>query len=249
MKNLKVFTFSILLVGMHLTSCKKDADQQLQPGTPAGNKEKLFEKSLTIYNADKSNSTTLRFRAASKVQLDKMALENIEFTLVEIPVSATEATGMAASTLPGDEGSSVFSNKDASQSQSTNEKLVLPEDGIQVDLPFEPKTKSISIQVKSKDLNNRAAALALASNCTPVSIDYHWIQGYNKIKVTNQDDCQITVSFSHKNIWGNWVSATGGLRLNQNGWASYCNPLWTVRVKVEHPTYGSSYVVTYYPSC
>lgn len=240
--------FGILLVGV-LTSCKKDADRQTQQGTTPENKAKVFEKSLTVYNADKTNSTTLRFRAASKEQLDNMALENMEFTLVKTPESATEATGVAAATIPGDEGSSVFSNKDASPSQSTTEKQVLPDDGIQVDLPFELKTKPISIQVKSKDLNNGTAARALANDCTPVTCDYHWIQGDNKIKVTNNDDCPITVYFSHKNAWGNWVPATGGLNLNQNGWASYCNPLWTVRVKICHPTYGSSYVVTYYPSC
>src|SRR4051812_14880938 len=62
MKNLKILTFGILLVGM--ASCKKDVDQQLQNGANqqlqqdvlAENKGKLFEKSITIYNANKTNS-------------------------------------------------------------------------------------------------------------------------------------------------------------------------------------------------
>src|SRR4051794_36440438 len=59
MKNLKILTFGILLVGM--ASCKKDVDQQLQKSANpqlqqdalAENKGKLFEKSITVYNADK----------------------------------------------------------------------------------------------------------------------------------------------------------------------------------------------------
>ena len=81
MKNFKILTLGILLVGMQLTSCKKDVDQQfqnngnqqLQPDAQAINTEKLFDRSITVYNAEKTNSTTIRFRAASKELLDKMA--------------------------------------------------------------------------------------------------------------------------------------------------------------------------------
>jgi hypothetical protein len=253
MKNLKILTFGILLIGMSLTSCKKDADQQfqnagnqqLQPDAQAQNKEKLFERSITIYNADKTTSTTLRFRAASKEQLDKMALENIEFTLVKTPESAKEATGVAASTLPGDEGYAAYSGKDASQLQSTNEKQVLPADGIQIDLPSLPKTESISIEVKSKDLNKEQAA---AASCALVANTFHYIKGYHKIKVTNQGDCQIVVSFYHKNLLGAWVSVASGIVLNQNGWTQYSNCTWTVAATVSHAT-AISYVVSYFKSC
>src|SRR6059058_3215138 len=101
MKNLIILLFGILLVSMHLTSCKKDADQQVKLNTPAGNKENLFEKSITIYNADKTNSTTLRFRAASKEALENAALDKIEFTLVKNPESAPEPKDLATSTIPG----------------------------------------------------------------------------------------------------------------------------------------------------
>jgi hypothetical protein len=185
MKNLKILMFGILLVGMHLTSCKKDADQQFQnagnqqsqPDAQAQSKEKLFQKSITIYNADKTKSTILRFSAVKKELLDKMSLNNTEFTLVKNPESATEATGVDAPAISDDEGYSAYSNKDVSQ--STNDKQVLPEDGIMLDFPSLSKTESIAIDVKSKDLNSTKDQAASSYSY----VTYY--TGGRKIQVTN----------------------------------------------------------------
>jgi len=243
MKNSKIIIFSILLVGIYLTSCKKDADQQLQQGTPAGNKEKLFEKSLIIYNADKTNSTTLRFRAASKELLDKMPLENTEFTLVETPDSATEATGVAAATIPSDEGSSGYSNKDASMLQSTNEKQVFPEDAIQVDLPFAPKTKPISIQVKSKSLNSEQA---VAAPCNLGRLIIYHPGRFHHIKVTNLNICPILVYFYHKDLLGNWIFSGFSYNLSKSWSAWYFNPTWVVGANVYSCTTSYNYNVIWW---
>jgi predicted DNA binding CopG/RHH family protein len=244
MKNLKILTFGILLVGM--ASCKKDVDQQLQNGANqqlqqdalAQNKGKLFEKSITIYNADKTNSTTLRFRAASKEQLDKMPLANLEFTLVKTPESSTNATDVTASNIAGDEGYSASSRKDAAQ--NTNARQGAPEDAIQVDLPFESKTESVSIQVKSKDLNKQQASPST------LSYKFYYISGYHRIKVTNYSYKPIYVYFYKYN--GGWIYSGYSYELFQNTYAYYSNCTRTVGAEVDYP-YTHNYVVNFYRSC
>jgi hypothetical protein len=181
MKNLKILLFGILLVSMHMTSCKKDADQQFQNAgnqpsqqdALAQNNKKFFEKSITIYNADKTKSTTLRFRAASKKALENVALDKIEFTLVKSP----EPKDLVTSTIPGDddEGYSASSGKNAPQ--STNEEQALPGDpgdAIQVDLPLASKTEPIFIKVNSKAaLNNGTMRSATGQVKPPYWWDSH----------------------------------------------------------------------------
>jgi hypothetical protein len=252
MKNLKILTFGILLIGMSLTSCKKDADQQfqnagnqqLQPDAQAQNKEKLFERSITVYNADKTNSTTLRFRAASKELLDKMPLDNTEFTLVKAPESAPEAKGVDAPAISDDKGYSAFSGKDASQIQNTNEKQVLPKDGIMIDLPSLPKTKAFSIEVKSKTLNNSATAQA-------ASYSYYtfWYKsGYSKIQVTNLAYNNPIGVYFYYWYYPYWYYSGYHFTLYQNGWATYwyCNR--TVGTYVYYNP-GWWYRITFYPTC
>src|SRR4051812_40292748 len=139
MKNLKIFTFGFLLIGLYLTSCKKDVDQQLQQSTPAENKENLFEKSLTVYSADKTSSTILCFRAASKELLDKMSLEDMEFTLDKAPELSSDASDLAAPATTEDAGFSNYSKGGALLPQSLTERMQIPTDAIQVELPSLPK--------------------------------------------------------------------------------------------------------------
>jgi len=246
MKNLKILAFGILLAGMNLTSCKKDVDQQLQNGAnqqlqqdaQIQNKGKLFEKSLTVYNADKTNSTTLRFRADSKEKLDKMQLENLEFTLVKTSESATNATDVTASNIAGDEGYSASSRTGAAQ--NTNARQGSPEDAIQVDLPFEPKTESVSIQVKSKDLNKQQASPST------LSYKFYFISGDHRIKVTNYSYKPIYVYFYKYN--GGWIYSGYSYELFQNTYAYYSNCNRTVGAEVDYP-YTHNYVVNFYKSC
>jgi hypothetical protein len=188
MKNLKWVLPGILLVCMHLTSCKKDADQQHQQNAPAENKEKLFEKSLTIYNADKTKSTTLRLSAASKELLDK-SLERTEFTLVKTPVSA-EATGLDTSTTRSDGMGYVASSSAQNAPQSTNGEQALPgdaRDAIQVDFPSaSKKAEPITIKVKSKDLNNSTMRSA-----TEQAQSSTWWDSYFSFRSTGINDVVI----------------------------------------------------------
>src|SRR5690349_12596804 len=135
MKNLKILTFGALLIGIFITSCKKDVDQQPQQFASTENQDNAVEKSVKIYNADKTNSTTLRFRAASKEILDKMP--NVEFTLATNPEVDTKATGKVAPTLATDEGlSGYIDNGAALLPQGINKAF--PKDAIQVELPSLP---------------------------------------------------------------------------------------------------------------
>jgi len=252
MKNLKIFSFGILLIGMCMTSCKKDADQQFQnagnqqrqPDDLAQNKEKLFEKSITIYNADKTNSTTLRFRAASKDQLDKIPLDNLEFTLAKTPESAPEAKGVDAPAISDNAGYSDYSNTAASQIQNANEKLASPQKGIQIDLPSWSKTKPFSIEVKSKTLNNTAKDQAAASYSY---YSFFYISGYHKIQVTNLAyNSPLSVYFY--NYYYGWHYSGYAWTLYYNGWARYWYCSRTVGAGVYYNP-GYWYRINYYPSC
>jgi len=244
MKNLKILTFGILLAGIYLTSCKKEADRQPQQGTPPENTAKLFEKSLTIYNADKTNSTTLRFRSASKTQLDKMALENMDFTLVETPEALTEAPGLTAPTIAGEKGISSYSGKNATLSQSMSEKQVLPADAIQVDLPLESKTKPFSIEVKSRNLNN--GTLRPEQAATTYYWNFYYKSLWHKIQVTNLNPNPIHVYFYNYTFQWNYTGIN--YWLYQNGWAWYCNTFWTAGAGVSHPDYYY-YRINYWLFC
>jgi hypothetical protein len=167
-------------------------------------------------------------------------LEDLEFTLVKTPEAATEARDLVASTIPGDEGSSGFSDKNASLlPNSTNEKQVLPEDAIQVDLPFEPKIGSISIDVKSKDLSKEQVAAA-------AYYKFYYTSGYHRIKVTNFHIRPIIVDFySYAN---GWKYSGYSYKLYQNTYAWYSNCSRTVGAGVTYPFYHN-YKVNFYPSC
>jgi len=251
MKNLKILTFGILLIGMSLTSCKKDADQQfqntgnqqLQPDAQAKNKEKLFERFITIYNADKTTSTTLRFRADSKEKLDKIPLQNLEFTLAKAPESAPEAKGVDAPAIADDKGYSAFSGKDASQIQGTNEKLGSPKDGIQIDLPSWPKSKPFSIDVKSKNLNKEQASAAASY----WYYSFFYISGYSKIQVTNYAYNNPLAVYFYNYYWG-WNYSGYAYTLYYYGWARYWYCYRTVGAGVYYNP-GYYYRVTYWPSC
>jgi hypothetical protein len=249
MKNLKILTFAILLIGMSLTSCKKDADQQFQNAgnqqnqqdARAINKEKLFERSITVYNADKTNGTTLRFRAASKDLLDKMPLDNMEFTLVKNPKSPTNATSVDAPTISDNAGYSAFSGKDASQLQSTNDKQILPKDGIQIDLPNLAKTESISLQVKSKNFNKGP------SEAATYYYKFYFRDWAHKIQVNNYYSTSLIVYFDY---WYStkWYYSGYGYTLYNGGWAWYRNCSRIVGAEVYYQYYHN-FTVYYWSNC
>jgi hypothetical protein len=246
MKNLKIFMFGILMVSLHLTSCKKDAELQSKQDAPAENKEKLVETSLTVYNANKTTSTTLRFRAASQEQLDHAGLENLEFTLVKTPEAAAEARDLPASAIAGDEGSSGYSNTNANLANSADEKQVSLEDGIQVDLPLLAKTENVSIEVKSKDLNNGSISSATEQAAVTLYYKFWYKSGYHRIKVTNLHKNPI---YPYYYYYYNYWHYTGyHYKLYKYGWAWYRNCYRTTGAKVYYPYYHY-YRVDFYKYC
>jgi len=253
MKNLKIPMFGILMACLYLTSCKKDADLQHQQDTPAENKEKLFEKSLPVFNADKTNSTTLRFRAASQELLDKMQLENTEFTLVETPVLTNEAARPATRSTGGDEGSANYSDKDASPlnaslPNSSNEKQVLPEDAIQIDFPLEPKTKSFSLEVKTKGLNNGTTRSATEQATTAYYYSkFYFINGWHRIKVTNLMSSSPIAVYFYNYYFGWYYSGYAFTLYNYGGGGQDWHCSRTVGATV-YSYYYHHYYVNYYSS-
>jgi hypothetical protein len=250
MKNSKILLFGILLVGMHLTSCKKDADQppiqngtnqQIQPDNQAQNKVNLFEKSITVYSADKTNSTTLRFRAASKDLLDKMPLDNIEFTLVKNPESPKNAAGVDAPAISDNAGYSGYSGNDASLLQGTNEKQVLPKDGIEIDLPNLTQTESVSLQVKSKNFNKGPSTAAT------YYYNFYYRSWGHKIQVNNYYSTPLSVYFDYW-YYPYWYYSGYHYTLYNGGWAWYRNCSNIVGAEVYHQS-SYSYVVYYWSSC
>jgi hypothetical protein len=233
MKNLKIFTFGILVVGMHLTSCKKDVDQQLQQSTPAENKENVFEKSVTVYNADKTNNTTLRFRAVSKEQLDKMS--NVEFTLIKNPEVDPKAIELIAPTIAGDEGFSGYLDKGASLLPQGMNKA-LPKDAIQIELPNLPSVGSSALEMTSKD-----------ESVTAASTTFYFVSGYHRIQVTNRHTRPIIVDF-YSFAGGLWRYSGFSYKLFQNTFAWYQHCTRTVGADVTYPT-QFRFKVTYTPFC
>ena len=257
MKNLKFLSFGILIVSMSLTSCKKDADLNLK-AAPTQNAQKVFERSLTVYNADKTNSTILRFSAASQELLND--IDKSEFTLVETPDAADEAGRAATKTTTGDEGSADYSDKDASmidaglpnasQLNKANEKPVLPEDGIQIDLPLEMKTKSFSLQVKSKDLNNSTTSSAtqqVAPSSSYYASRFYYISGYHRIKVTNYMAYSPVAVYFYNYRYG-WNYSGYAFKLGYNTYARYQHCSRTVGARVYY-NYYHNFTVKYYPYC
>ena len=268
MKNLKLLSFGILMVSLSLTSCKKDADLQPSQAAPPQNNQKVFEKSLTVYNADKTNSTILRFSAASQELLND--IDKSEFTLVETPDAADEAGRPATKATTGDDGSADYSDKDASmidaglpnasapnaglpnasQLNKANEKPVLPEDGIQIDLPLEMKTKSFSLQVKSKDLNNSTTSSAtqqVAPSSSYYASRFYYISGYHRIKVTNYMAYSPVAVYFYNYRYG-WNYSGYAFKLGYNTYARYQHCSRTVGARVYY-NYYRNFTVRYYPYC
>jgi len=201
---------------MYLTSCKKDVDQQFQQSTPSENNAKVFEKSLTVYSADKTNSTTLRFRAASKEQLDKM--RNVEFTLVTQPELPAE-TELTAPAIKGEEGISSYAKGATLLPTSITTKPALPENAVQIEAPYLPKISSMALNVVSKDesvVNDLSA--------------FFYVSGYHRIKVTNNHFRSIGVDFY--NYFNGWHYSGFSFELFQNQFAWYQHCTRTVGAQV-----------------
>ena len=234
MKNLKILLFGTLLVGMHLTSCKKEVNQQLQQGTPSENKANVFEKSLTVYSADKTNSTTLRFRAASKEQLDKM--RNVEFTLVTQPELPAEAE-LTAPAIKGEEGFSSYAKGATLLPTSITTKPALPPNAIQVDLPQMPKVADMALNVASVD-----EAVGGPADITV----FYYRSNYHRIRVTNFHPRSIIVDFY--NYFNGWHYSGFSYQLFQNTYAWYQHCTRTVGADVTHGN-RYNYVVRFVRFC
>ena len=271
MKNLKFLSFGILMVSLSLTSCKKEADVQLDPAAPPQNNQKVFERSLRVYNADKTTSTTLRFSAASKELLND--IDNTEFTLVETPEVDNEAGRPATKTTTGDDGSANYSDKDASmvdaslpnvsqpnasqpiaglpntsQLNRADEKPVLPEGGIQIDLPSDMTTKSFSIEIKTKGLNNSTTSASTQQAGTSYYASrFYYISGWHRIKVTNlMYNSPIRAYFYNYRYGWNYSGYT--FLLGYGGWARYQHCTRTVGARVYY-YYYRNFRVNYYSYC
>jgi len=232
MKNLKILTFGIVLVGMHLTSCKKEVDQQLQQGTPSENKAKVFEKSLTIYSQDKTLSTTLRLQAPREL-LDKVDLSKINFTLAKD--QELTLPEKVAPTLATDEGLSGFTTE-ASLLPSTV-KPALPPNAIQVDLPQMPKVADMALHVVSVD-----EAVGGPADITV----FYYRSNYHRIRVTNYHPRSIIVDFY--NYFNGWHYSGFSYQLFQNTYAWYQHCTRTVGADVTHGN-RYNYVVRFVRFC
>ena len=274
MKKLTSLSFGILMVSLSLTSCKKEADLQPEQTSPPQNDQQVFERSLTVYNADKTNSTTLRFSAASKELLND--IDNTEFTLVETPEADDEAGIPATKITTDDDGSSDYSKGDVSKldaalpnvsqpnasqpiaglpngsqlNSRANEKPVLPEGGIQIDLPVEMKTKSFSLQVKSKDLNKSTTSSAtqqVAPSSSYYASRFYYISGYHRIKVTNYMAYSPVAVYFYNYRYG-WNYSGYAFKLGYYQWARYQRCTRTVGARVYY-NYYRNFTVRYYPYC
>ncbi|HYO06645.1 MAG TPA: hypothetical protein VER14_06655 [Phototrophicaceae bacterium] len=269
MKNLKFLSFGILMVSLSLTSCKKEADLQAEQAAPSQNNQQVFERSLTVYNADKTTSTTLRFSAASKELLND--IDNTEFTLVETPEADDEAGRPATKTTTGDDGSADYSDEgvsrldaslpnlpnasqpiaglpNASQLNRANEKPVLPEGGIQIDLPSDMKTKPFSLQVKSKDLNNSTTSSATQQAATSYYASrFYYISGYHRIKVTNYMAYSPVAVYFYNYRYG-WNYSGYAFKVGYYQYARYQHCTRTVGARVYY-NYYRNFTVRYYPYC
>ncbi|MEI6948768.1 hypothetical protein V9K67_16375 [Paraflavisolibacter sp. H34] len=260
MKALKASVFALLLSGMYLTSCQKDHDQQMDtpvaanstkannPGSdPAAIKikepEKLFERTLKVFDASKTKSTTLRLRASSQKTLDGLNLNDMQFTLVATPSNLLQQS--AAPTSSKEKGGTLFSQLGATRDSKKAQDLTIPENAIAMDFP-DAKNEPVSIEVSSKAKANLSstdpAAQALATS-------YLYLSGTNwrRVQVTNLGYNAIYTAFYY-HYWGYKYYSGYAYTLYNNGWSYYYNCNYSVGVNLTF--YGAyRYRYTWWSNC
>lgn len=203
--------FGIILVGMHLASCKKDVKQQVQQATPSENKAQLFEKSLTVYSADKALSTTLHIKAATPELLNKVS--SMKFTLS----ANVQAPKSQVTTLPADEGIAAFSKGVTLLPHNVSTpKPDLSEKAIQIEAPDLPKVANMALNVSSADE-------AVAAG--PADIEaFFYRSGWHYIEVLNRHRRSIGVDF-YSFFRGQWRYSGYSFELfrNQSAWFQHCS--------------------------
>jgi hypothetical protein len=252
MNTLKVSVFAVLLSGMYLASCQKDHDKVTDtPATANSTKaadaaslkikepEKLFERTFKVFDASKTKSTTLRLRAASQQTLDRLNLQDMEFTLVNTPAHVLQQT-----TTPGTspkQGAALSSKQGASRDAKGPGALNIPDNAIVMDFPFETTNGPISIEVsgkapKTQQLTTGPDALSLAT-----SYLYLYGSSWHRVKVTNLTANLIYTTFYYH--FGNYGYYSGyAYNLYLNGYSYYYNCNYSVGV---HLTFYNAYHYRY----
>lgn len=256
MKALKISAFALLVSGMFLTSCQKDRDEVMDT-PPAANSskaadpsslkikepEKLFERTLKVFDAGKTKSTTLRLRASSKQTLDRLNLDNMEFTLVNTPASVLQQKGNPGTALK--QGATLASKQGATRDAKTPDELKIPDNAIVMDFPFEAKNTPVSIEVSSKP----GKAAQLSTDAQAMATSYLYLSGSNwhRIQVTNLGYNAIYAAFYY-HYWGYKYYSGYAYTLYQNGWSYYYNCSYSVGVNLTF--YGAyRYRYTWWSTC
>ncbi|MEI6950880.1 hypothetical protein V9K67_27115, partial [Paraflavisolibacter sp. H34] len=228
---------------MYLTSCQKDHDQVMDtpvaanstkannPGSdPAAIKmkepEKLFERTLKVFDASKTKSTTLRLRASSQKTLDGLNLDDMQFTLVQTPSNLLQQS--AAPTSSKEKGGTLFSQLGATKDSKKAEDLKIPDNAIMMDFPNEATNAPVSIEVSSKAKANLSSADPAAQ---ALATSYLYLSGTNwhRVQVTNLGTNAIYSAFYYHYFGYKYYSGYA-YTLYQNGWSYYYNCNYSVGV-------------------
>lgn len=233
MKALKFSMYALFLTGVFLTSCKKET----KVAKPDESTNKLYARTLKIYDADHINSATLRFQSSSNDLLAAMPLEDVDFTLVVTPEpSANNAADLTASSSFGTVS---LSERNTNQTPSSVDELQKSDKVIFVDLVSAPTSKSLSIEVKSKAPANdsRTSRTSSVNTFYPpgVKMFFYGAAHWRKVHIDNLSSSKINVSFYYNSCEGNICQTNGDLKgtftkysgysynLYLNGWAWYSN--------------------------
>jgi hypothetical protein len=254
MNALKISVFTLLLSGMYLTSCQKNQDQVAD--TPANSSkapdqnsikikepEKLFERSVKVFDAAKTKSATLRLRASSQQTLDRMNLQDMEFTLVNTPANLQQQASPGTSLK---QGAALASKQGATRNVKSAEDLKIPDNAIVMDFPDAAANAPVSIEVSSKAKADKVTADPGAQS---LSYAYLYLYGSNwhRVQVTNLGYNPIYSSFYY-HYWGSKYYSGYAYTLRQNGWSYYYNCSYAVGVNLTF--YGAyRYRYTWWANC
>ncbi|MEO6001073.1 MAG: hypothetical protein ABIN89_29760 [Chitinophagaceae bacterium] len=229
---MQVLKFSLLALSLStlfLASCKKEA----KVAPPEGNTTKLFARTLKVYNADGTNSATLRFQSLSEELLSSIALDKFDFTLVKTPAQSTGDLNNLSTTS---QGTLNFSEKNTNREPGNGDVLQPSDKVIYINMVADAKTTSISIEVKSKKIDdargNRDNSIQTLYPAG-VQVFFHGATSWHKVQIDNLSYNALNVSFYYNSCDGNVCSTNGDLKgtftqysgynytLYNNGWAWY----------------------------
>ena len=145
MKSLQLSLLALTFTGLFMASCKKET--KVVP--PNQNTTGLNARTLKVYDANGTNSATLRFQSSSKELLDHIALDQFDFTLVQTPTPGN-SVNLSTTSL----GNLDFSEKNVNREPADVNALQQSDQVVYVDIIPDSRNQPVSIEVKSKVADN-----------------------------------------------------------------------------------------------